>query len=62
MSDDLIVIGTGPHRPGVVKRPRRSSASLRPLRGDNAGSMRLFVSMVFVVQRRRKAGFTEQRS
>jgi hypothetical protein len=45
----------GPHRPVVVNLLRRSSASLRPLRGDNAGPMRPLAAMAFVAKSRLKS-------
>ena len=41
-----------PHRPVVVKRLRRSCASLRSLRDDDAAPMRLFATVVFADQSR----------
>src|SRR5580692_11261285 len=46
-----------PHRPAVVKRLRRSSASLRPLRGHDAGPMRLCCIQELCCRNRQSAGF-----
>jgi hypothetical protein len=52
----------GPHRPGVVKRLRRSCPALRPLRGDAPSPTWLLVVMVFAAQSRLLADFRQLRS
>src|SRR3984957_16765601 len=54
-----IGIAARPHWPGGVKRLRRSFASLRPLRGDNASAMWVFATMNFAGH---AAGFMQQSS